>query len=294
VFLVHLGYAYQQLERHADAAEAFGKAGGLSPEPDPALLEHRIDALVQAKDLERAAREIRSARERFPKEPDLAALEATILREQGDVKGTLAIIDKLRADSPGDVDVLVQVADFYQKSKRHKEAEGALREALAKDPKSLRVLFLLGASLERQGRDDEAEAVFREALLVQPDFPPVLNYLGYMNADRGVRLEESHALLEKAVALDPENGAYLDSLGWASTASTAWTRPRSHPARPWRSSPMRPWCSPTSPTPWRAAAPSRRPSRSGARPWRARTTTASWTGTRSRRRSARPSRPSTP
>jgi tetratricopeptide (TPR) repeat protein len=77
------------------------------------------------------------------------------------------------------------------------------------------VLFLLGASLERQARHDEAEDVFRQALAVQPDFPPALNYLGYMNADRGVRLEESHALLEKAVALDPENGAYLDSLGWA-------------------------------------------------------------------------------
>jgi tetratricopeptide (TPR) repeat protein len=36
-----------------------------------------------------------------------------------------------------------------------------------------------------------------------------------MNADRGVRLEESASLIEKAVALDPENGAYLDSLGWA-------------------------------------------------------------------------------
>ena len=43
----------------------------------------------------------------------------------------------------------------------------------------------------------------------------MLNYLGYMNADRGVRLEEALQLIEKAVALDPENGAYLDSLGWA-------------------------------------------------------------------------------
>jgi tetratricopeptide (TPR) repeat protein len=50
---------------------------------------------------------------------------------------------------------------------------------------------------------------------VQPDSAPVLNYLGYMNADRGVRVAEALSLIEKAVALDPENGAYLDSLGWA-------------------------------------------------------------------------------
>jgi tetratricopeptide (TPR) repeat protein len=215
VFLVHLGYAYQQLDRHAEAAEAFGRAASLAGEPDAALIGHRIDALVQAHDLEHAASEVKTARVRFPEDPDLATLEATVLREQGDMKGALVIVEKLRTSASADVDVLVQVADFYQKAKRYPDAEAALRQALAKDPKSLRVLFLLGASLERQGKRDEAESSFRETLQIQPDFPPALNYLGYMNADRGVRLEEAYALLEKAVALDPENGAYLDSLGWA-------------------------------------------------------------------------------
>ena len=59
-----------------------------------------------------------------------------------------------------------------------------------------------------------AEAVFRELLALRPDFAPALNYLGYMNADRGVHLEEALALIEKAVALEPDNGSYLDSLGW--------------------------------------------------------------------------------
>ncbi|MGW8182053.1 MAG: tetratricopeptide repeat protein, partial [bacterium] len=43
----------------------------------------------------------------------------------------------------------------------------------------------------------------------------VLNYLGYMLVDRGVRLEEATGYIERAVELDPYNGAYLDSLGWA-------------------------------------------------------------------------------
>jgi Tfp pilus assembly protein PilF len=41
-----------------------------------------------------------------------------------------------------------------------------------------------------------------------------LNYYGYMLADRGVRLDEALSYIKKAVALDPANGAYLDSLGW--------------------------------------------------------------------------------
>ena len=57
--------------------------------------------------------------------------------------------------------------------------------------------------------------MFRDALKIQPESAPVLNYLGYMNADRGVHLDEAHSMIEKAVSLDPENGAYLDSLGWS-------------------------------------------------------------------------------
>ena len=41
-----------------------------------------------------------------------------------------------------------------------------------------------------------------------------LNYLGYMWADRGVRLNESLGLIKRAVAIEPNNGAFLDSLGW--------------------------------------------------------------------------------
>jgi len=44
---------------------------------------------------------------------------------------------------------------------------------------------------------------------------PPLNYLGYMLADRNVKLEEAFGMIKKAVDLDPANGAYLDSLGWA-------------------------------------------------------------------------------
>jgi tetratricopeptide (TPR) repeat protein len=43
----------------------------------------------------------------------------------------------------------------------------------------------------------------------------VLNYLGYMLADRGVKLDEALIMIKKAVELEPANGAYLDSLGWA-------------------------------------------------------------------------------
>jgi tetratricopeptide (TPR) repeat protein len=215
LLLVHLGFAYQQLGRYADAATTFEKASTVGGDPDAALLGYRVDALLLAKDYDKALSAVRAARGKFPDDPDLASSEATVLHFKGDDASALKLVDALRQKSPADVGVLLQVAEFYQRVKRFADAESSLRKARDLDPKNLRVLFQLGATLERQKHPDDAETVFREALVVQPDSAPVLNYLGYMNADRGVRLEESASLIEKAVALDPENGAYLDSLGWA-------------------------------------------------------------------------------
>jgi tetratricopeptide (TPR) repeat protein len=215
VFLIHLGFAYQQQNRYADAAAAFGRAKRVGGEPDAALLGYHAEALLLAKDLERALTETRAARGRFPDDPDLASLEATVLREKGDLKGALTVVEALRQKSPEDPKVLLQVADFYRKAHKFSEAEAALRKAREVEPQSLTVLFQLGAVLEREKRLDEAEGFFREALKLEPDSAAILNYLGYMNADRNVRVEEAVGLLEKALALDPGSGAYLDSLGWA-------------------------------------------------------------------------------
>jgi len=57
--------------------------------------------------------------------------------------------------------------------------------------------------------------VFRKVLGKDPENAAVLNYLGYMLADRGQKLDEALIMIKKAVDLEPANGAYLDSLGWA-------------------------------------------------------------------------------
>ena len=74
---------------------------------------------------------------------------------------------------------------------------------------------MLGAIYERQKKFDEAEQEFRKVLDVNPNNAPVLNYYGYMLADRGVRIEEAASLIQRALKQEPNNGAYLDSLGWA-------------------------------------------------------------------------------
>ena len=57
--------------------------------------------------------------------------------------------------------------------------------------------------------------MFRKVLPSDSQNAMTLNYLGYMLADRGVKLEEALGLIKKAIELEPSNGAYMDSLGWA-------------------------------------------------------------------------------
>jgi Tfp pilus assembly protein PilF len=74
---------------------------------------------------------------------------------------------------------------------------------------------MLGIIYERQKQWDKAEAQFKQVLAVNPTNAAVLNYYGYTLADRGIRLDEATSMIQRAVQQDPDNGAYLDSLGWA-------------------------------------------------------------------------------
>ncbi len=62
---------------------------------------------------------------------------------------------------------------------------------------------------------DEAELDFRKGLALDPDNASIENDLGYMYADRGIKLDEAVTILKKAVNADPQNYAFLDSLAWA-------------------------------------------------------------------------------
>jgi Flp pilus assembly protein TadD len=116
----------------------------------------------------------------------------------------------------GGVDARINLADILRANEQYAEAVdilgGVIAEAKAPD---WRLHYARGVSLDKLGRWREAEADLMQALKARPDEPELLNYLGYSWIDRGERLAEAMAMVEKAVAANPRSGAMIDSLGWA-------------------------------------------------------------------------------
>jgi len=139
------------------------------------------------------------------------AIEAEFRVRSSDPRAWQRLRPLLDSDDKNSVLMGLQV---LQTAQRWSDAE---REALAareRFPDNRDILFIRAASLERLGRFDEAEDAFLELLETDPGDANAANYLGYLWADRAVRLEEALELVNLAVEVEPENPAYLDSLGW--------------------------------------------------------------------------------
>lgn len=89
---------------------------------------------------------------------------------------------------------------------------GLSEDELKQDP---RVLFVRGVAYERTKNWQAAVADFQRVLGYKPDDADTLNYLGYTWVDRGENLTKAFEMIRKAVELEPQSGAIVDSLGWA-------------------------------------------------------------------------------
>ncbi len=138
--------------------------------------------------------------------------EAWIQLDNGEHEAALSAASA--AAQGGDARALRALADMYRNLMRYDEAEPLYSQLIAAAPNNWRLHFARGAARERLGRWPEAEADMLRALELSPDQPDVLNYLGYSWADRGERLPEALAMIERAVAQRPRSAAVIDSLGW--------------------------------------------------------------------------------
>jgi tetratricopeptide (TPR) repeat protein len=214
LLLPHLGFAYQELRAYDKAIAAFEEAHRLAP-TDVVITEYLVEANLAARRYAEAIDVARRARAGLPADLRLSRLEALALQRSGRAGEGLALLENMVRQHPGDPAAYISLARLCVDADRGARAIKVLQGAQARFPANTSVTFELGAALDKQKRYSDAEAVFRHLLETDADNAPALNYLGYMLAERGERLDESVAYVRRALEQEPDNGSYLDSLGWA-------------------------------------------------------------------------------
>ena len=186
-----LGEIYKDQKRYDKAADQYEKALRLNP--NSPLLYQQLTQLLLGTELhqpQRAVDILLEARRRFPDVPIF-----------GEWLGHALSI-----------------------AKRHQEAmtvfEQTLNEARLNQEELLRngqFYFDYGMAAEQAGLYEKAAELFRQTLAIATDsdlIAETCNYLGYMWIDRNENLTEAEALVRRALEIQPESGAFLDSLGW--------------------------------------------------------------------------------
>jgi tetratricopeptide (TPR) repeat protein len=218
IFMERLGMVYRDQENYPAAVEVFRQMIALGDDNARSGYQNIIDTYRDAKQWSQATATAKEAVQRLPNDRELRMVLDAQLADNGDPEKPLADVRAMLKGTPEDRDVYLRLAIMYTRLKRFGDAEDALNKAeqLSTKPDDKEyVYFLRGDTYEHEKKFDEAEAQFKKVLAITPQSASALNYLGYMNADRDVRLEESLNYIKTAVSLDPTNGAYLDSLGWA-------------------------------------------------------------------------------
>ncbi len=187
-----------------DNTEAALLVAGLLEQQHQHSLATAAYAMVPPTDLNFHAAEIGRANATFAAGHPEAALEILqgLARAHGDILA-----------------VQVALADGMRREKRYDEAYKAYDAAIKMVPKpgpGHWVLFYSrGVVSDALRHYDAAEADFRAAMALSPNEPELLNYLGYSLVDQGRKLDEALGMIKRAVLMRPDNGAILDSLGWA-------------------------------------------------------------------------------
>lgn len=150
--------------------------------------------------------------------PVVTLRRASLLDELEQTDAAASALEGLAAQHPDRPEPLAQLGDMLRRHSRFPEAAAVFDRAVARIGTPTRANWPLfyerGIALERAGQWPRAEADFLFALELSPDQPGLLNYLGYAWADQGRNLDRARAMIERAVEQRPDEGSYIDSLGW--------------------------------------------------------------------------------
>ena len=227
LFLDRLALIDREENHTEDAVAAYQQMSALGGDYNVRGYEGQDDAYREAREYEKATAVAKEAAAKFPKDHSVQLMLSLQLADMGKADEAVKLEHAQQAaGSISEHELQVDLAQIYLRLRRWKDADEQLDLAeKSSSPKpdaklggrrddQIFLLFLRGSVEERQKHYDAAEVYFKKILAIDPDNEQTLNYYAYMLADRGVDLENALKMAQRAVQLEPQQYAYLDSLGW--------------------------------------------------------------------------------
>lgn len=153
-------------------------------------------------------------------EPGEAYLNAQIKRAQiiakrGDIAAARELLHEIDAGGEGEQSLLVIAeGQMLRDANQLQEAMDVFKAGLKRFPDNTDLLYDYAMAAEKSGQWGTMEASLRKIMELAPDNQHAYNALGYSLAERNIRLEEAHLLIEKALKLAPDDPFIMDSMGW--------------------------------------------------------------------------------
>jgi len=210
----NLGLVYYHREKYDRSIEQFLMALGLDPRD--ALSHFYVSrAYLEKGVLLRALSEIDIVLSLDAEFPGAQTYKAYLLTEKGDYRGAQKVLKDHVRRRRDDKIAYELLGLIYGGMGQDGKAERAYLRALDIDSTDGNIWHSLGLLYDRAEKYESAITSFRNAVKYNPEDASAYNYIGYIYADQGRNLGEAVLLIEKALELEPENGYFRDSLGWA-------------------------------------------------------------------------------
>ncbi|MFI5360788.1 MAG: tetratricopeptide repeat protein [Elusimicrobiota bacterium] len=208
----HIGELQAAMGALDDARDTFGLIKAKHP-GDPSVCAWLAADAERAGDFARAAAALKDS-SALKDDPTLNLRLGYYQLQAGSMKDAMATLTEARRRWPKDDRIAYYLALGHDDLGETAEAVKLLREVLAVKPDDRDARWQLATILEKMNDIGAAEPEFRTLIADKPDDAPALNYLGYSLADRGLKLSEAEDFIRRALAIEPSNPAYRDSLGW--------------------------------------------------------------------------------
>lgn len=212
--LVQLGIVQQQLANWDGSIAAFTAAKSLTPD-DADVDAYLVQAHLTARRFDRAEALARESLAADPDQPRMVRLRAQALLKSGKAAAANQLLEAAAAKEPDNREYVVGLADLYADQKRTDDALRLLEQARKTFGDDQALTLRVANVYEGGGRLPDAERELRKLMAEDPLNADAMNSLSYMLTENGQRLAEAIDLAQRALKLEPDNPAYLDTFGWA-------------------------------------------------------------------------------